>query len=208
MSTYISTTFGKISGRHGTAVAAIYEGEPVLKVFTPPSNPRTSAQVANRAKFAFTQRHVYPLRPVLSVTYGRTATGFGQAFSAAWYNAVTGSYPELTFEWSQMPVSYGLIVRPMSVSATLSAGNQLAFAWSDQVYDNCAEDDKLFIVLYDADSSALMFHRALANRVDGSVVVTLPEEWQLANLKVWMFFSTVDLLKYSPSVYVTVTEQP
>jgi len=49
MSTFRSTTFGMISGRHGNAVAAeMRNGVNVLKVFNAPFNPKSVKQVAQR----------------------------------------------------------------------------------------------------------------------------------------------------------------
>jgi hypothetical protein len=59
MSKYISTTFGYISGRHGTAVAAVQkDGTTVLRVFNPPSNPRKEAQTVQRTKFAMVNQEL------------------------------------------------------------------------------------------------------------------------------------------------------
>lgn len=58
MATFNSTTFGAISGRHGSAVAAYTKnGKCILKVFKTPSNPNTDKQVAQRTKFGFVNRY-------------------------------------------------------------------------------------------------------------------------------------------------------
>jgi len=64
MAKYTSTTFGKISGKHGTAVAAIMNGQPVLKVFTPPANPNSAGQQSQRIKFGLVASGLNPLRNI------------------------------------------------------------------------------------------------------------------------------------------------
>ena len=49
MAKFSSTTFGPISGRHGTAVAATTkDGKSYIRVYRAPSNPKTEKQVAHR----------------------------------------------------------------------------------------------------------------------------------------------------------------
>ncbi len=208
MATYYSTTFGKISGRHGTAVSAIVEGEPILKVFTPPANPRTPAQVAVREKFAYIMRLIYPLRSVLYVTYGKSGSAIGQAFIPIWQQAVSGASPNFVVDWTKVPVAYGMLVKPIAISGTLVPGTGLQFTWDPQVNFNSSGDDQISIVLYDSDGHGLNFHRAAAARTEGTLQVEMPDNWLLANLKVWAFFSSADLERNSPSVLVDVTQQP
>ena len=57
MAKFSSTTFGPISGRHGTAVAATTkDGKSYIRVYRAPSNPKTEKQVAHRSKFAFANK--------------------------------------------------------------------------------------------------------------------------------------------------------
>ena len=72
MAKYLSTTFGKISGKHGTAVAAVVNGESVLKIFTPPSDRKTTGQLAQRSKFALVFSALNPLRNIITVGFGKS----------------------------------------------------------------------------------------------------------------------------------------
>jgi hypothetical protein len=70
MSTFVSTTFGKISGRHGSAVAAIVKkGKNVLKVFTAPFNPKSVKQVAQRTKFKFVITTLLCMNDLFKITF-------------------------------------------------------------------------------------------------------------------------------------------
>ena len=63
MAKFNSTTFGTISGRHGSAVAATQKnGTSYLRVFRAPSDPKTAKQVNQRAKFGFANQAVRPFQ--------------------------------------------------------------------------------------------------------------------------------------------------
>ena len=65
MAKFESTTFGLISGRHGTAVAAKCNGKNVLRVYSAPSDPKTPKQLAQRAKFSQFSLTLRPLKSIL-----------------------------------------------------------------------------------------------------------------------------------------------
>ena len=90
MAKYYSSTFGKISGKHGTAVAVIRkDGSTYLRLHVPSSNPRTEKQQAHRAKFALTSKSLVPFNPIFKQTIGIT-NGISSARSYAFKNSIVG----------------------------------------------------------------------------------------------------------------------
>ena len=202
MSVFISTTFGKISGRHGTAVAVNLKGKSVLRVFTKPSNPRTKAQVAHRAKFEFTSLALNPLRPVIKDGFGNSLKAYGKAFSIAFKNAVTGEAPNLSIDWSKIVLSTGQLLLPLSVETSKSGPNSLKIDWDTDLYNTASDDDLVYVALFNEKAQALVYLNAQAIRSVGSVTFDLPTLWELSSLKIWMFFSTSDRSHFSNSVFI------
>jgi len=59
MARFTSSTFGKISGKHGSAVAAVRKnGLNILKVYRIASNPNTKGQKNQRGKFGFVMKEL------------------------------------------------------------------------------------------------------------------------------------------------------
>lgn len=61
MASFSSSTFGSISGRHGTAVAAVNKnGNNVLRLYRKPSNPNSPKQLSQRMKFSVVTKGLAP----------------------------------------------------------------------------------------------------------------------------------------------------
>lgn len=206
MSFFLSGTFGKISGRHGTAVAENRNGETILRLYTPPSNPRTPAQIAHRDRFAFVAKVLYPFRPVFKLTYGPTPKGFGMAFSQAYHEAVMGSWPEFQLNWAQLKIAQGYLTAPNGLSYSLNTNENgistIALEWATTLYEGCKDSDLLHLVVFDPVSEALLFYNAPATRNNGNLLLDLPSDWQVANTRIWIFFSSSDWVKISRSIYL------
>src|ERR1035437_7474991 len=100
MSLFKSTTFGKISGKHGNAVAALRkDGLNILKVFRIASNPDTPGQKNQRGKFGFVVRELNCMRSVFTITFNGQY-GINRAVSKAMKTALTGEYPDFNIDYS------------------------------------------------------------------------------------------------------------
>ena len=91
MSKFISSTFGLISGRHGTAVAMISKstGKNYLRIHFVPSDPKTAKQLAQRAKFGFVTSEMNCFHNLFKITFGGNQ-GVSHGLSLA-FKAVTGT---------------------------------------------------------------------------------------------------------------------
>ena len=73
MAKFNSTTFGAISGRHGSAVAATTkDGKNYLRVYRAPSNPNSDKQIAHRTKFSFAIKSLGCFRNLFKETYNNS----------------------------------------------------------------------------------------------------------------------------------------
>jgi hypothetical protein len=204
MSKFLATTFGKISGRHGTAVAADYHGTSILKVFTPPSNPRSPKQVAHRAKFAFLAKALHPFRSVFKETFGPGPRGIGRGFSIAFREAVTGEAPELSIDWSRVVVSTGGLLLPLPVNISLENGNRVTVTWDASLYNTATAKDKVSLAVLNESTRALIFFNARADRSEESFSFDLPANWVGTVLHVWLYLSNIDQTQFTDSVYMVI----
>jgi hypothetical protein len=201
MAKYISTTFGRISGKHGTAVAAITNGKPVLRVFTPPSNPKTLGQQTQRLKFGLVVSSLNPLRNIISIGFG-SKNGFNQATSLALRNAVTGNYPDFTLNYSKVIISSGSLPQSPAASASVQPNMNVLVNWDDTVWSNGSPDDVVYVAFLNPVTKTAVFVEALAKRQDGKLTAVLPSTWSGANIHAWLFFTSDDRQLSSVSQYL------
>ena len=134
MSTFDSTTFGKISGRHGSAVASISKatGKNYLRVFTAPSNPKSPKQVAHRAKFALVNKELNCMRNLFKITFGN-AGGVGLGISLGFKDAVVGEYPDYAIDFSKLTISRGGLNTSGLNTVTYMNDTSIQLSWDTTV---------------------------------------------------------------------------
>lgn len=206
MAKYISTTFGQISGRHGTAVGSVVNGKSVIRVFTKPGNPRTDKQVAHRARFSFTAKLLTPFRPAIYDGFGRGTNGYGKAFSIAFSEAVNVTYPEVSFDLSKVALSQGTLMNPLTATYSVSE-NQIEVAWDTAVFNNGSPRDLVYLVFYNQDTRAVIYLNAQGVRSDGSFSFGLPANWSENDLAVWLFLSNDKTSNFSNSIFLSGQSQ-
>lgn len=192
MSNYLSSTFGRIIGRHGTAVGSLRDGKPVLKVFTSPANPKSAKQKAQRTKFALVLICLKPLRKIIYKGFGGKKD-FYEAFSWAMKNAVTGVSPDFTIDYSKVKVASGLLAKAFSTHISIVAGNVITVQWGTEFWGEGSQDDIAQVVFLDPAFGGAKDFDTGATRQDGEYTVTLTGLPAGALLHVWLFFTSGEL---------------
>lgn len=206
MAKFNSTTFGFISGRHGSAVAALQkDGTNVLRVYRAPSNPNTDKQQVQRAKFGFVTKELNGLRNLFQATFGR-ARGKNDAVSYALKTAVTGEYPDYSLDYSQLIISIGDIDTTERVTVTRESSTSVRVDWDTTIGSESKEKDNVNLVFMNAVSKIALLKQGAALRSDGSVTIALPEVWANVSIHCWMYFSTEDGRMTSTSQYIGLLE--
>ena len=201
MAKYRSTTFGSISGKHGTAVAAIMNGKPVIKVFTPPSNPNSPGQQSQRLKFGIVATALNPLRNIVNIGFGGRL-GYSKATSLALRNAVTGIYPDLSIDFSKVLVASGSLPQSPNASINVVAGTGAQITWDVATWSNGSVDDLVHIGFLNPETHMPVFVQAQAIRQEGAITAELPVIWRGATIHAWLFFTSNDYQLSSVSQYL------
>jgi hypothetical protein len=201
MSKFLSTTFGKISGKHGTAVGSTYNGESVLKVYTRPSNPKTIGQQSQRLKFGMVAHALNSLRNIITVGFG-SKNGYYQAVSLAIRNATEGSYPAFSVNYAKVVLSSGSLPQSPAVSISASGNMNVAVAWDTTVWSTADASDPVYVAFLNPLTQMVIFTEAQAKRGDGAVTILLPAPWLGATLHAWLFFTSANRKLSSVSQYL------
>jgi hypothetical protein len=201
MAKFLSTTFGKISGRHGTAVAATIKGETIIKVFTPPSNPNTQKQQAQRLKFGMIANALSPLRNIIAIGFG-DKRGYYQAASLALRNAIEGTYPAFSVNYAKVLISSGSLPQSPAVSISAPGNMNVTVVWDKTVWSAGAPGDPVYVAFLNPVTQMVVFAEAQGKRDDGTLTILLPGPWLGATLHAWLFFTSADRKVSSVSQYI------
>ena len=206
MSEFISSTFGKISGRHGTAVAMKSKstGKTFLRMHTVPSDPKTPKQIAQRSKFGFVTAEMKCMRNLFKFTFGGIA-GVNRGVSLA-FGAVTGEYPEFSIDYSKLIISQGGLNTCGHVSALKTVGTTLKFDWDTTVGFQGNDNDLVNIVLLNADTKVGLHKQDNIIRSLGTSEIELPAVWVGQSVHCWMFFTSNDGISISDSQYIDLVQ--
>lgn len=199
MAKYYSSTFGKISGKHGTAVAVLRkDGSTYLRIYKKPSNPRTDKQQAHRAKFALTSKSLVPFNPIFKKTLGIT-NGISTARSYAFKNTIVGEYPSLSMDYKKLMFSFGSLEKLQSPSVAFNDG-VINLNWDYKKMCNCNADDSVSIVAFNKDDNQVIHIEDIACRSDKDSKIIIPDSWTKSELYLWAYVTSDD--KKSDSVFV------
>ena len=153
MGTISKGILGGFSGKVGTVIGGSWKGiqymrsRPGRRSFTP-----TDKQLAQQLKFALTMRFLQPMAGLLDISFRNFAvrmTGINNAFAYNIQNAVTGTYPAFTIDYSLALVSRGDLPNIPGPAVTPGAGSILTFSWTDNTGSGIAKaTDQAILVAY------------------------------------------------------------
>lgn len=204
MAEFNSTTFGTISGRHGSAVAATIKksGKSILKVFRAPSNPQTDKQVSQRTKFAFVLAFMIGLRELFKITF-RGNGGYHHAVSLALKNAVMGDVSNFSIDFSKLFVAGGSAQCVNEATATVKAGTTVKIDWVNSRGDTQKLYSSVNFVFFIADWNESVLELDGAESLAKTAEIELPADWAGQKVHCWMYHSKPDATLKSASYYIS-----
>jgi len=195
MAKFNSTTFGAISGRHGSAVAATTkDGQSYLRVYRAPSDPKTDKQVAQRSKFAFANSSLGCFRNLFKETFNSNR-GINIGVSYALRDAISGEAPNFTLDYSKILFSVGNVNQALSASAVVTADTTVSITWDMVEATLSKSDDKMSFIFFDEATQLSIHLKDRSIRSTGSESIQLPAVWKNSKVYCWMYISTSDNLQ-------------
>ncbi|MDD4992344.1 MAG: DUF6266 family protein [Paludibacter sp.] len=202
MARFTSSTFGKISGKHGTAVAAVRkDGLCILKVYRVASNPNTVGQKSQRGKFGFVMKELNCMRKLFTETYGGQY-GINKAVSQAMKTCVTGEFPDFKLHYNLLVLSGGNVDLPQKITADSLPHNRMIINWDSTLFSQSHSDDVINIVFLNHSIRHMAFHQCVAARNQGSFETTLPRLNTTDKIHGWAYFSLANNRENSKSIYL------
>ncbi|WP_316814090.1 DUF6266 family protein [Pedobacter heparinus] len=146
--------FGPLSGKLGGIVGATWMGIPYLRKApkeNPNPAPRSAAQLANEEKMKFVNQLLIPFHPYVNVGFANHAiakTALNAAYSRNFHQAVFGTYPNLSVDYSKMVISAGDLPGLNQPVMFLTAADTIQLNWQHNTDPRASFDDQLMLVLY------------------------------------------------------------
>jgi len=201
MARFISSTFGKISGKHGSAVAAVRkDGLNILKVYRIASNPNTKGQKNQRGKFGFVMKELNSLRKVFTQTYGGQY-GINKAVALTMKTAVTGEFPDFSLDYSKLQLSNGSLNKIEDLKAEQVNSTTFRVSWSTELYNLSSPDDIVNLVCMDPVKKQIIIQNSVTRGI-GYIETEIPVGWLLHDIHCWIFLSSPHTGSFSTSQYI------
>lgn len=207
MAKFSSTTFGPISGRHGTAVAATTkDGKSYIRVYRAPSNPKTEKQVAHRSKFAYANKALSCLGSLFKETFN-SSRGKSLGVSYALKNAIIGEAPDFSVDFSNLVFTIGNVNQAINPVLTIDELNA-NLSWDFVAATNSKSQDCLNLIFFNEETQLSIHMKNVAQRGEKSTTCILPEVWKGSTVYCWIYFSACsgDVALNSTSQFVNSFE--
>ena len=202
MGKFISSTFGYISGKHGTAVAAITKNGNILRLHRKPSNPNTPKQQEQRLKFGLVNKELAPLGEVFKKGY-LSSDARQMAVSNALKNAIEGEFPDFTLNFGLVQVAVGALSGVHQASATADEAEAgVTVTWDTTVGFQADENDAVNLVFYNEKTKLSFLHEGVATRQAGTATLEMPAVWKGEAVHCWIYLSGKSRNVNSDSMYV------
>src|SRR5574344_99440 len=206
MGTIKQGILGGFSGKVGTVVGGSWKGISYMRGRAQNvKNPRTEAQMEQRSKFALTLGFLKPITGYVRTgykTYAHKQTEFNAAMSYICLNAITGTYPNYTLDFSLALVSRGNL-KTVEDGGVVAGGGKIAFAWTDNSGNSDAQATDLAMPLvFNKDKGEAVFNTAAATRDAEMAELNLPADWIGDKVETYLGFIAADGKDVANSVYL------
>jgi hypothetical protein len=195
---------GGFSGKVGNIVGGTWKGIDYMRIKPANvSNPKTQGQLDQRSKFSTVLRFLQPLTDFLKVgfkLYAIKMTQFNSAMSYNLNNAITGTYPNFTIDYTKVLVSRGSLV---GAAAASSSAGVVEFSWTDNSGSgNALATDKALLVVYNATKGYAVYDTAGASRATQAQNLTVPSDFSGDSVEAFIGFVSEDGKEVANSVYI------
>jgi len=183
---------GGFSGKVGSVVGSSWKGISYMRgKANSIKNPRTLQQMMHRNKFAAALSVLQPITAFLRVGFRRYAhrkSEFNAAMSYTVKNAIQGTYPDYTIDFSKLLVSRGTLTGANNATATPAAG-KIKLAWEDNSGIGEAQPtDKALVVAINPTKSEAAYITEGAPRSAKTEDLMVSPYWSGDDVEVYLGF--------------------
>lgn len=196
------------SGKIGDIVTYERNGTQVIREYVVPKDPKSPAQIAQRMKLELANRGLAPLKYIIKRGHLGNSKAYRSSISKAMKDCITGKYPNLSLDYSLVQVAEGKLQLPEYVSVDYDNVNRIIHLnWDNNLVlkDKPGRQDDAMYVIYlnERNLEAKQLSKAPI-RSDGKASIKLPENWDIADIHLWIYMTSYDLKQNSDSLYLKI----
>ena len=207
MGTIKKGILGGFSGKVGTVIGGNWKGIDYMRSKAASvSNPKTEAQLDQRARFGAALKFLQPLTPFLRVgfkNYAVKMSAFNSAMSYNLNNALSGAYPDYFIDYPSALVSRGNLPGALNPAILSTTPGEIDFSWEDNSQGhNAKANDKVLLVVLNTTKQLAVTIVGGNTRSSGSQVATVPGTFAGDEVQCYIAFQDEKQTVLSNSVYV------
>ncbi|MGN7205231.1 DUF6266 family protein [Pedobacter sp. SAFR-022] len=204
MGIYNEGILGFFRGKVGRVVGSVVRGVHYMKGLgdVRADNP-TQAQLDQRLKFALMTSFLRPLHGLVKTGFpaGKTGlTSLNKAMAANLNEAITGSSPNFSIDYSKFTYSKGNLQKPMGVSIDGAENSRLVYNWENA--GASAGTDQLTLLVYNKTKDLYVLLPNAAPRSATTYTLQLPLDFSDDLVHLWLSFVAADGKDVSDSFYM------
>lgn len=200
---------GPFIGKVGPIVGATWNGIPYIR-----SKPkkrrkkkatRSAAQIANEAKFKFTNHWMIPFHPYIMVGFGNFPADkppISMAFAVNFREAVIGSFPEFDIDYAKVVLSTGSLPGLTEPVISFSASDTIELTWEQSMEQHVSYNDQLILVLFSRNLLMTDGFVGGVKRASGKFSFQFDSRMIAEELDAYVFVTSLDRSRISNSVYL------
>ncbi len=179
MATIYDGILGKVNGKVGPVVGSKWKSLNILRAYQPkPHNPKTKAQLIQRAKFKLIVALGKKCLPFVRVSLAKAYANMSGSNSFVKLNlstAISGTYPSFSINYPNLVVATGTLTGIDTVSVANAAGRKVILTWTDNTGEgDAASTDVGMILLIDASNRMILEDTSSSVRSAGTLTITCP----------------------------------
>lgn len=155
-------------------------------------NPRTPAQLAQRAKMSVILKFLQPIKEFIRIGFrfkAKNMSQFNYATSFLFRNALIGAYPDFSIDYSIVLLSKGILAKAIEPKITLTSDHGIEFTWQVNPWEsNCNRDDKAMVIIYNIEKQEAVVITNGNSRESMDQLVRLPATYSGAEVVCYLAF--------------------
>ena len=207
MGTIKQGILGGFSGKVGTVIGGSWKGIDYMRSKASSiSNPKTGAQLDQRARFGTALKFLKPLTAFLRVgfkNYAVKMTAFNSAMSYNLNNALIGAYPNYSIDYESALVAHGILPGALNPQVQSTSLGHVDFTWQDNFEESTAmASDTVLLVVYNPAKQRAVTVIGGNERSSGAQSVTVPATFAADEVQCYIAFQNANQSVLSDSIYV------
>jgi len=198
--------FGPMTGKVGNLIYYRVNGVSRVRSVRKVTNEPTIAQLRVRQEMKVITQFLKLLTEVIKIGFSPSARGVKSPFNLATsYNkrhALTGEYPDITVNYSELVLSKGHLSLPEH-TAVEKIANRLRFTWTGAfTFSYPRPNDQAILVAVFPDQQRAVYDLTRFRRSDGSGELLLPDDLIDQPAVAYMMFASADRKTVSDSLFL------